>query len=729
MNPVEIYNLLKEIVFDIEQPEENESADQYISRTLSHRPELSKYILTSKEVENIIPLQADQEKKEAWEGRAEGLEKLLAKVSSDEVKIIQGIDGSFHGRIKLTETQKLLYEKTIDYSFSIAFSEILDKHLSKIDQNDREELIKIVCDNLDLLNQDGGLFVEAVLNEIHSSKQFAGKLNLLILDVVEEFSTLGYDKVSEIDNLISRGVDASTPGISVNISAGNQNQPGILITTSNGGGCHKNIANVTIQKAKVHDINCALINESELDNLDSLHSFIGIPKANVYPIVFQKCGNMECRELLSEIDETITQKFMPKTRFARLRQAIKFCEDKMPVSVLYSTQHYAHDLRVAPSGSKVLFQLCDYATMAKLADLGTKVGKLSISDSVKFLIPSKTCIADKGEVPENFDPKSKYYQEQIPPNSNPAHFVRTIYPTLILPQKESEEKFKSFVEQNALYPTDEAVVRCAIVMGGQGCGALIEDYLDRVLNDVNSIQDSEKKMEFIVVCGNNKTLKDDLERKYKDKFPENVKVKFCGFVKNDELIAYCKNSVLITKPGGGTISECIQNDIQALVHVDPKHWWEKGNADQICLKGGKAVNKNQPILPQIEESMQKRNNRSREKEENIREFQGEVQKISRSVENLIEEQHKLNIPQNRRLIHDLRKIQVLLEGMLNESPYDRETAIKLRELTKYIKNDNLNQLRKNPDLNFEKFIQKYKGKLAHEILMKEMVADKGKKSK
>jgi processive 1,2-diacylglycerol beta-glucosyltransferase len=95
----------------------------------------------------------------------------------------------------------------------------------------------------------------------------------------------------------------------------------------------------------------------------------------------------------------------------------------------------------------------------------------------------------------------------------------------------------------------------------------------------------------VVVCGNNAELRKDLEIRQKS---ESRLKKVFGFVDfMDELMAM--SDLLITKPGGITVSESIAMGIPMIL-IEPIPGQEEANADYLVEQGTAVKARNLPVL-------------------------------------------------------------------------------------------------------------------------------------
>lgn len=115
-------------------------------------------------------------------------------------------------------------------------------------------------------------------------------------------------------------------------------------------------------------------------------------------------------------------------------------------------------------------------------------------------------------------------------------------------------------EEFTIYPLEkrkrEEEIFTILLMGGSvGCKSM-EKVLKRLVN-------SENRLKVIVVCGKNKELKKGIEEEYREKF-NNKEIIVYGFTTNiAELMD--KSDVIITKPGGLTVSEAIAKNIPMVI--------------------------------------------------------------------------------------------------------------------------------------------------------------------
>lgn len=538
-----------------------------------------------------------------WKNRKNEIKKFSDKMQSGNVLLIQDREGAFYGKLLQEQiiegskgTSYEIYKKSQDVNLAIILGKIIEESLDKFVKNDnihiRKEITALMIKQIPLLHSNPTIFYDGLMTAFKSS-HFLNESNLNLEDntendkilqklssqIASKFYRHGYKQIRQMDNeFLARWLPEAfrekRNGITINKATDSTEQLGVLITTSDGGGCHKNIANNTASTLKKEGIDSAVINESVLTQIDPLQQVIGIPRSDLYPVIRQQFGEKDCCNLLKKIDDQIRLNFIAPYEFSQLRDATDYCEQHMQIGTVFSTQHYADNLRIVPTNANIVFQVCDYGHCGKLEELVQLVSNVygnSADDyNVKFLIPSTTCLSAINQLPENAS----------------DFFVTGIYPTKILSNAETQFHFNNLIAKQDLFPSDEKnVYRCAIVMGGQGCGELIEKYIDKIANELSNLNSNEK-LEVIVVCGNNEPLQKGLIKKYQDIITQspNIKIKFCGRIDNAELIAYNKNAVLITKPGGGTIAECIENQIQTLVHYDHDLPWERGNADEIVIQ-------------------------------------------------------------------------------------------------------------------------------------------------
>ncbi len=112
--------------------------------------------------------------------------------------------------------------------------------------------------------------------------------------------------------------------------------------------------------------------------------------------------------------------------------------------------------------------------------------------------------------------------------------------------------------------------------------------LAEVIGDFGTIRD---EFQIMVVCGNNATLRRDLEKKQTSE-PRLKKV--FGFVDfMDELMAL--SNLLITKPGGITVSESTAVGLPMIL-IEPIPGQEEANADYLVERGAGVKARNLPVL-------------------------------------------------------------------------------------------------------------------------------------
>jgi hypothetical protein len=591
--------LIKESSFqdkqNIPQPQLNEEVYAY-QRRLNQIPQFQHINFEH------IPRKVYEVDMDKWEDKEEKITQLAKKMKENDILLIQDRNGVLHQQALQNTYNELttkIFNETEDLSLAQTLSEIVEIEVKRLQLDDgiKEAYSKIILKYLPLLSSDPAIFHDIVEFEIDN--KFTGidsydkrhVLKTLNSNICIEFYFNGEFQLSEHDNaLLDKFLpDHPKAGLGVEIKKtpnikSDEKPDGVLITTSNGGGCHKEIANKVAASNSKEGIDTAIINESVMTRFDPLQRFTGIPRSDLYPVVAQQLGQLLCCNRLKDIDNEIRRHFVPPYEYAQLRKAAKLCGSEIKVKVVYSTQHYAHDIRILPENAKMIFQVCDFGIMGKLSNLSTllsevleKINWANADDyKIKFLIPSETCL-ENAEKPDN-----KAIAD------NPDLFVQSVFPVNILDAQETNDHFRALVQKEDLFsPDEENVTRSAIVMGGQGCGDLIRAYMDKLRKDLQSSdQLGDNKIEVVVACGNNKQLQEQLKAEFSDlNSNSQCRIRFCGFIDNKQLIAYNKNGVLITKPGGGTIAESVENKIQTLVHYNPKFPWEYGNASEIKKQG------------------------------------------------------------------------------------------------------------------------------------------------
>ncbi|MDP4176886.1 MAG: glycosyltransferase [Bacillota bacterium] len=119
-----------------------------------------------------------------------------------------------------------------------------------------------------------------------------------------------------------------------------------------------------------------------------------------------------------------------------------------------------------------------------------------------------------------------------------------------------------------------------LIMGGSMGLSAISRVIKKLLENENDIR-------IIVVCGNNKTLKRSLEKKYiKNAEYQNIKLEILGFTKDIPHLMEISD-VLISKPGGLTTSEAIVKRLPLIIpFAIPGQ--EQENAE-FLVKSGTAI--------------------------------------------------------------------------------------------------------------------------------------------
>jgi len=113
-------------------------------------------------------------------------------------------------------------------------------------------------------------------------------------------------------------------------------------------------------------------------------------------------------------------------------------------------------------------------------------------------------------------------------------------------------------------------------------GSLGHKNMKKVLKGIVSINDNHR---IVVVCGNNKKLKESIQKKYAYLI-QRKKIILYGFTRNIPAIME-SSDIIITKPGGLTVSEAIAKKLPIVVpYYIPGH--EKENLD-FLIKNGLAI--------------------------------------------------------------------------------------------------------------------------------------------
>lgn len=560
-------------------------------------------VISQEELRGILPKVYS---KEAWQD-PDLIRKLttildkLEKATSDDS--IQCIDGTVLTYNELGEYPKKIFDKTQDYSFSIALGESLSEALQEKEigessnaQNTREVFTDAVIQKIPLISQDTALFEAGIKQELLSKDYTPSDVDDFTESLLRRYREQGLKELQAIDaQLLEKlGEDKSIKGLEYFISHESEAKTGVLICTSDGGGCHRNIAGIAKRSFESSGISCAILNESQMTAIDPLSKFIGIPFSQLYPIVFQQCDGSEARNLLISISGFLNTKFLPQFRFAQLREAAKQVHQQIKHEVVYSTQHYATDVFAIPEGGVGFFQVCDYGGLSSLTALAKAAEPIQTNIQIKFFVPSETCIPK-----DNKRVAAEIHSELL----QESQYLETLYPCTILKEDESQKIFEDFTRANDLTsPENKEVIRISLIMGGQGNEELILKMLDTILKDRDKYPD--QKFELVVGCGRNVELKRKVEEAIASKRDDgglgNFTVKAMGFIDNSSLVAYNKNAVLVTKPGGGTVGEAISNKIQSLLVYEAAHWWERPNVTEATAKGlGEELDRDRSVLEQI----------------------------------------------------------------------------------------------------------------------------------
>lgn len=102
------------------------------------------------------------------------------------------------------------------------------------------------------------------------------------------------------------------------------------------------------------------------------------------------------------------------------------------------------------------------------------------------------------------------------------------------------------------------------------------------LQNIYELLDKDKDRKYLFVTGSNKSLKEELEKKYEQKILDK-KLEVFGFVNNvDELMK--QSDLVITKPGGLSLSECI-NLKKPMILVNPIPGQEEENLKIMEIYG------------------------------------------------------------------------------------------------------------------------------------------------
>lgn len=112
--------------------------------------------------------------------------------------------------------------------------------------------------------------------------------------------------------------------------------------------------------------------------------------------------------------------------------------------------------------------------------------------------------------------------------------------------------------------------------------------LSKAIGDFKKIKED---FQMLVVCGNNEKLKKEMEDLQKEELRLKKVFSFVDFM--DELMA--ASDILITKPGGVTISEALAIGLPMIL-IEPIPGQEEANADYLIEKGVAVKARNLPML-------------------------------------------------------------------------------------------------------------------------------------
>lgn len=570
---------------------------QYVNHLCQYVKNFSTHVLFHSELSRLVPDNPLNAKPTEWIKKSEAshLKEVLQKFSNNEYWLIQSAEQTFYTKIQMPDDglTEQLYKKTKDYTFSIMLGLIFNNEINNIemycDANIRKILETSFIETIEWINSDLSDFNEyytsLLIEKLVSRKELSPDEIFRFVNCICYEIYINYDKIDLYDSQLFN--PATIPEKAIEINLVNKASPGILITTSSSGGCHKTIAANVHKELQEQKINSGVLNTSILTENDVLKRFIGISHSQLYPIVHQQNGLAGYRKKLVELNDFLYM-FDPDDRPFMTRSAINMVKKSFSINTMYVTSHHKFDMRFLPSGARVFYQICDYGSLPEaILNMANTVTNYAPNSKLKFIIPDQSISLEDNKKPSK-DRSSKEFT------------INTLFPTNVLTEAVANELFQKTIDEQGLRK-DDKVIRCVISMGGYGCGNLIQKYLQEIIMQY-SIQNRNEPFEVCVICGNNEELKNALKKEYGEGgllLGKNISIKILGFIPNKQYISLAMHSVPIIKPGGGTSSECIQNKISAMIHLDPDHPWEGANADAMIKRGLGKVIQTETLLEDI----------------------------------------------------------------------------------------------------------------------------------
>lgn len=531
----------------------SEDVNLFITELVQQVPVMAKHFISHAEFQSLLP--DDPGTQESWgEFDQTNVTKVLAKFKSGAVIAVQSDENEWHGQLSYDQ----FIDDTVEHMNSIGHVVAVDDEAvqpfkfepeqmprlrkffqdiqkSTMDINMTKIIFKAALNNIrknhGMNAENGGgeldfrdsQFMDDYLTSISSASEimqanaeaFCTKVYLNMKGVVpqEVINQLGKEVKQSRQSLLEEDrallrepvnvFEMQSPVGSKDVilarktedTSASEKKKGVLITTCESGGCHINIAKQVSEALIASDVPCVVLNETQLQAKDTLSHFIPLSFAQLYPVVHQKAGQADYRNHLKELSSQL-EKYMPDMRASRLRLAVDDISQEMDVGSLYITSHYAHNYRFAPEKSDVYFQVCDFGTGEALPEAPKSLLEATAyTKSVKFVTGSP--VAHTEEHTEKGD------------------FIYTEVPVVKISEKEAKNRFVDFAAEHGL---DEKADRALLLMGGVGCGPLIEGYVDKIIDGYNSQPISGRKpLEFIVCCGNNKELQKEIIEQIKEK--------------------------------------------------------------------------------------------------------------------------------------------------------------------------------------------------------------------
>lgn len=188
------------------------------------------------------------------------------------------------------------------------------------------------------------------------------------------------------------------------------------------------------------------------------------------------------------------------------------------------------------------------------------------------------------------------------PQKLEEQIVRLDFPIRDAFQPASQDEIDT-IRSDLRIPQDAIV--CKLAMGANGIAKDIKKCIEKFVAEKDNFA---KPVHLVVVCGNNKDLKTELDAALPNYKLEGsmLNLDIRGFMQEKEMAQYDKVSdVWLTKPGGSTTSELVQMRKQMLYVASKDHPWELNNARYAETLGlAKEYSEDKTLSEQLQERMQ-----------------------------------------------------------------------------------------------------------------------------